>query len=76
MPLRECHAGAALQVPLERYGAMLIGELNDDVDNPWSVLRRVWTPSGVVRVEPCREVRCQACVVARWIGLASENVDD
>jgi hypothetical protein len=55
MPLRECHTGAALEILLERNGSTLIGELNDDVDDPWPVLRRVWAPSGIVRIKPCRE---------------------
>lgn len=49
---------------------------DDDVNNPRLAGNGVWNAPGVVRVEPGREVRCQAGVVARWIGVALENVDD
>ena len=49
MPLRERHAGSGFQIPFERDGTHLIGELHDDVDLPRIAGSSVRATSGIVR---------------------------
>jgi hypothetical protein len=48
MPIGERNARPGFQIALKGNGAPLIGEFNDDVDGPRTILGCVGTTSGVV----------------------------
>src|SRR5687768_16568944 len=76
LPLRKRHAGTGFQVALERHGARIICELNDDVDLPRSPVGRVPAEARVVESEPRGNIRSHACVVPALLSGVSENVDE
>src|SRR5687767_6544871 len=49
MAYRECHARPRLQISLKLYRTALIGELHDDIDDPWPAGGRVCTGPRCVR---------------------------
>jgi len=57
MAPREFNARARLEISLELQCATLIRKLDEDVDRPRAVLRRVVTTPSIVRVEPLSEGR-------------------
>jgi hypothetical protein len=73
---REGSPGSCLQIPLEKYRAVLIRELDRRDQFPGPMVDRVERPTRIVRVEaPCYVGR-KADVVARGISGASENVNE
>lgn len=74
MAFRERDAGAAFQIALKSPSACLVGEDEDGVDAPRAVLSRMGTVPSVVSGQPCRDMRRQSGVVARWIGDALQDV--
>ncbi len=64
-----------LEIFLERYGATLVGERHDNVDDPRLPRGRVQAPSSVVGVKSGGDVGGQASVIPSWIGGASQDVD-
>ena len=76
MSLGERDPRPRLQVRLERYGASLVAELDDNVCFPWSSCCSVRAVSVVVGGDTRSDIGRQACVVATWGPLASENVNE
>ena len=76
MPLCECAARPGFQISLESNRTFLISGLHDNVDAPRSSGRRMRATSSVVGRKSRGDVRCQPRVVARWLDLAFQNVDE
>jgi len=69
----ERHTRTRLQIALKRYRTALIGELHDDIDDPWPARGRVWALSGIVCVETGAPIAGYAGVVAGSIRNATEH---
>ena len=54
----------------------LIGELNDDIDRPWAVFRRVGAAPRVVSLEARVEIRGKAGIEARRVVRILQDVND
>lgn len=76
VPLRECAAGAALQVPLEANGLLFGGELDDDNRGPGSVFKRVSARTVVVPFQTALNIARDAYVVAARVAIAANDVDE
>ena len=76
MAFREYHTRPRLQVPFERYRTALVGELDDDINNPGPSECGVRAAASVVRVQSRRKIRGQPGVVAARSVLTLENVND
>jgi hypothetical protein len=76
MAHRECHTGTRLQIALKCHRTALVGELDDDINDPRSAGSGVWTLARVVRIQSRRKIRRQPGVVAARIASTLENVDD
>ena len=70
----ERHPRARLQIALKRYRTALIGELHNDIDDPWPARSRVWALSGIVCVETGAPIAGYAGVVTGSIRDATEHV--
>ena len=76
MTLCERAASSGLEISLECDRTLFVRELDDDIDIPWSAGSRVRATSVVVSCKSCRDVRCQAGVVARGLTLVFQDVDE
>lgn len=76
MALRERAARPGLQVLLEADGLSLAAELHGHNHGPWAVRLRVAARTEVVPLEARVDVVRDTDVVAAWIYVASENVDN
>ena len=76
MPFRERTAGAGLEVSLKARGGGFVWKLHRNNDPPWAMLDGVARGSSVVPFEALINVACAANIVSRWIGIASQDVDE
>ena len=76
MTLRERDAGARLQASLQGSGALLVTELDHDVQCPRSPGRSMGAAARVVSINSRCDVRRDARIVASRRTEASENVDE
>ena len=77
-PQVACGKSAArprFQVPLERDRSLLVGELHDDIDPPWSPTRRVEAAAGIVRLEPGAPITGDAGVIPPRVSATAEYVN-
>ncbi len=76
MSLREGNTGSRLQITLEHGGSPLVGEFDDDIQRPGSVLGGVDTAAGVVCHKSPGDIGGETRVVARWNRGISQHVDE
>jgi hypothetical protein len=74
-PLCEGATGSRLQVAFKRQSPTFVGELDRDIDVPWSSVRGVRAQAGVVRGNAVEEATGHSGVVARVVALAAKDVD-
>jgi hypothetical protein len=75
MTLRECAAGAGLEVLLEVRGSTFVWELHRHDDRPGAMLDRVAARARVVPLKSFIDVYRATDVVPRWTAVAPEDVD-
>ena len=76
MPLRECAAGAGLQVSLEPARRRLGRELDDDEQRPRTMFESLSRRAVVVPLETVVDIARHTGVVALGIAVALEDVDE
>jgi hypothetical protein len=76
MPFRERPTRAGLQVALETNGFSFGREFHRNNKRPWTMPDSVATRTVVMPVEATAHIVCDSDVVMRWVGVASEDVDD
>ena len=72
---RKSAARPGFQISLERDRSLLVGELHDDIDPPWSSTRRVKAATGIVRLEPGAPITGDAGVIPPRVSTTTEHVD-
>jgi hypothetical protein len=64
----ECETGTRLEILLERYGALLVAERDDDIGVPWPAVCGVRTAAGIVCGETCVDVDGHSSVITTRYG--------
>ena len=76
MPLRKREPGTGLQILLEFDGAFRVCKCDDDDDLPRSAIRGVARRTSVMLLQPQTNVCGEPGVVASWIALALQEIDE
>src|SRR5262245_33927026 len=74
MFLRECTAGARLQILLKRDCAGLVAEFKRHDETPWTELARVHRTTGVMHRHSRADIRRETGVIPTWVNRAAEHV--